>query len=435
MVAATSGPDADVTVGDEGQERPIGALLGKHVVSDGQESSWHSESSVDCEVRTDTRRCASKWFRVRQGCLSYQHRDDQTLACRVPARCTVVIQGRTTEDVNAQYEILTDTSGNDMARTKTILVPVGTAAGDGTTGSSANTGPPGVQETLRVRAQDGDGSDLDGNNAPQDREATPEQDDEGGAARRDTTGPAMMTTLTTVLQQLVTSTDRMEARMHVIETQRSTAAIGSSATSGPPETTTGRTQDTSARSEPAPATTLTATMQRGPAPTADKKAKVSMAVAADQYEEEESDDDAETTVSHTPAPAKKPECSDETGGTKMLSTDGSVAAVRRAATAQLDKELMSRDSGRATRYVATVRPCMAALRYHYTMDESCDDEMKAEEGNVASPDVPMTEEGEETPAEKTKGEVAELGMELPGEVVTAFGSAAKARSAVKRSRR
>ncbi|KAE9016935.1 hypothetical protein PF005_g8920 [Phytophthora fragariae] len=129
------------------------------------------------------------------------------------------------------------------------------------------------------------------------------------------------------------------------------------------------------------------------------------------------------------------ECSDETGGTKMLSTDGSVAAVRRAATAQLDKELMSRDSGRATRYVATVRPCMAALRYHYTMDESCDDEMKAEEGNVASPDVPMTEEGEETPAEKTKGEVAELGMELPGEVVTAFGSAAKARSAVKRSRR
>ncbi|KAE9242301.1 hypothetical protein PF002_g8811 [Phytophthora fragariae] len=154
-----------------------------------------------------------------------------------------------------------------MARTKTILVPVGTAAGDGTTGSSANTGPPGVQETLRVRAQDGDGSDLDGNNAPQDREATPEQDDEGGAARRDTTGPAMMTTLTTVLQQLVTSTDRMEARMHVIETQRSTAAIGSSATSGPPETTTGRTQDTSARSEPAPATTLTATMQRGPAPT------------------------------------------------------------------------------------------------------------------------------------------------------------------------
>ncbi|KAE9293289.1 hypothetical protein PR003_g24542 [Phytophthora rubi] len=119
----------------------------------------------------------------------------------------------------------------------------------------------------------------------------------------------------------------------------------------------------------------------------------------------------------------------------MLSTGGSVAAVRRAATAQLDKELKSRDSGRATRYVATVWPCMAALRYHYTMDESCDDKMKAEEGDVASPDVPMTEEGEETPAEKTKGKVSELGMELPGEVVTAFGSVAKVRSAVKRSRR
>ncbi|OWZ10378.1 hypothetical protein PHMEG_00016780 [Phytophthora megakarya] len=168
-------------------------------------------------------------------------------------------------------------------------------------------------------------------------------------------------------------------------------------------------------------------------------------------------------------------------GMKMSSSDGSVAAIR-AVTAHLKQELASRDSERAKRYVSTVRPAMAALRYEYrdggtrpsdegaemsvasevpttaecvtatqtaiqeqstvvvTPEEDADVVATPEEGGG---EVRLTEEGAssaetaETDISKVVDELAamELGVELTDIAMRNIGSVAKVRLAVKKSKR
>ncbi|KAE9017168.1 hypothetical protein PR002_g13466 [Phytophthora rubi] len=162
-----------------------------------------------------------------------------------------------------------------------------------------------------------------------------------------------------------------------------------------------------------------------------------------------------------------------------MMNDGSVAVVRRAVTAQLDEELAARDEGRAERYVCTVRPAMAALRYVHSADEgarrgpdggvgekamtSHSKEVAAsEEGGAVADGVPSAEEGDaptntlmmmddnvvDDGAVSKEGATArtmteaedqlvypELGTEFSDKTVTKLGSMAKVRIAVKRSKR
>jgi hypothetical protein len=59
----------------------------------------------------------------------------------------------------------------------------------------------------------------------------------------------------------------------------------------------------------------------------------------------------------------------------------------------LDEELAERDEGRAQRYVATVRPAMAALRYVRPVAVDDQQRPKTEEGGDGAGGVPKTEEG------------------------------------------
>ncbi|KAE9291035.1 hypothetical protein PF001_g19339 [Phytophthora fragariae] len=129
-------------------------------------------------------------------------------------------------------------------------------------------------------------------------------------------------------------------------------------------------------------------------------AKVNMAVAAGNDYDDESNDGEEADAPHVPPPPKKAkfaarrskaatrqvtameasgkstvaappqDATTVVDGEGKMMNDGSVAVVRRAVTAQLDEKLAARDEGRAERYVCTVRPAMAALRYVHSADES-----------------------------------------------------------------
>ncbi|KAE9346468.1 hypothetical protein PR003_g7426 [Phytophthora rubi] len=150
------------------------------------------------------------------------------------------------------------------------------------------------------------------------------------------------------------------------------------------------------------------------------------------------------------------------GGEGKMMNDGSVAVVRRAVTAQLDEELAARDEGRAERYVCTVRPAMAALRYVHSTDESAkrgpgggvsekamttdalahsEEVAASEEGGDVADGVPSAEEGDaptNTPMMMDDNVVDDGVVPKEGataRTVTKLGSMAKVRMAVKRSKR
>ncbi|GMF30055.1 unnamed protein product [Phytophthora fragariaefolia] len=175
-----------------------------------------------------------------------------------------------------------------------------------------------------------------------------------------------------------------------------------------------------------------------------------------------------------------------TDSTKAVPKDGSVAAVRKAVAAQLDDELAARESGRAERYVSTVRPAMATLRYVHQIDKDGDDDRvsgavtdhsaeettknaatamatankntataqktvpantdevpTSEEGGEAMGGIRVTEEGATVSTETaetdgtTEAEPSplKLGMELTDEAMVKLGSVAAVLMVVKRSRR
>ncbi|GMF57124.1 unnamed protein product [Phytophthora fragariaefolia] len=125
--------------------------------------------------------------------------------------------------------------------------------------------------------------------------------------------------------------------------------------------------------------------------------------------------------------------------------DGSVTAVRKAVAAQLNDELAARESGRAERYVSTVRPVMVTLRYVHQIDKDDDDDRvpTSEEGGEAMGGIRVTEEGATVRMETretdgtTEAEPSplKLGMELTDEAMVKLGNVAAVRMAVKRSRR
>ncbi|KAG6611634.1 Gag-pol fusion protein [Phytophthora cinnamomi] len=149
---------------------------------------------------------------------------------------------------------------------------------------------------------------------------------------------------------------------------------------------------------------------------------------------------------------------------QVKSNDGSVAAIRRAVAAHLNEELAVRDGERAERYISTVRPAMATLRYVHKVDEDDDDQggddtpgCKTTETTAVTTSaatttkialvhvngVALSEEGDTAVgAMATKDDVTtmesstlELGMELNDEVVTKLGSVAMVRMTIKRSKR
>ncbi|ETM39777.1 hypothetical protein L914_14103, partial [Phytophthora nicotianae] len=79
---------------------------------------------------------------------------------------------------------------------------------------------------------------------------------------------------------------------------------------------------------------------------------------------------------------------------RTVRTDGSIAAVQTTIGAQLDSELGARDEQRAARYVSTVRPAMAALRYGRNRKEERQSEVRStEEGGSRMTDERQAEEG------------------------------------------
>ncbi|KAE8985612.1 hypothetical protein PR003_g25877 [Phytophthora rubi] len=175
--------------------------------------------------------------------------------------------------------------------------------------------------------------------------------------------------------------------------------------------------------------------------------------------------------------------------TNAVPKDGSVAAVRKAVAAQLNDELAARESERAERYVSTVRPAMATLRYVHQMDNDDGDDRAgdavakhsaeettvmteneetvmtaadrdtattqvavpadpdevsaSEEGGETMDDACVAEEGATVATETTEVEGTteaepsslELGMELTNEAMVELGSVAAVRMAGKRSKR
>ncbi|KAE8956206.1 hypothetical protein PR003_g31962, partial [Phytophthora rubi] len=81
----------------------------------------------------------------------------------------------------------------------------------------------------------------------------------------------------------------------------------------------------------------------------------------------------------------------QSGGSAVV-RDGDAATVEAAASVYLDDELAGRDEERAQRYVATVRPAMAALRY--VRPSSADNEQPRQDGEQRQ----KTEEGGSLPA-------------------------------------
>ncbi|ETL86613.1 hypothetical protein L917_13978, partial [Phytophthora nicotianae] len=79
---------------------------------------------------------------------------------------------------------------------------------------------------------------------------------------------------------------------------------------------------------------------------------------------------------------------------RTVRTDGSIAAVQTTIGAQLDSDLGARDEQRAARYVSTVRPAMAALRYGRKRKEERQSEVRStEEGGSRMTDERQAEEG------------------------------------------
>ncbi|GMF27791.1 unnamed protein product [Phytophthora fragariaefolia] len=142
-------------------------------------------------------------------------------------------------------------------------------------------------------------------------------------------------------------------------------------------------------------------------------------------------------------------------------SDESVAAIRRAIAVRVDEELIAHDTGRAERYVSTVRPAMTAQRYvdahvddgrnaqgggdvvECKMTEelatatsttperattTCEGVSTSEEGDIVTSLATVTEDDAETSA-------MELGTELTDEAVMELGSIAKVRLAMRRARR
>ncbi|KAE8983282.1 hypothetical protein PF005_g23143 [Phytophthora fragariae] len=131
--------------------------------------------------------------------------------------------------------------------------------------------------------------------------------------------------------------------------------------------------------------------------------------------------------------------------------DGSFPAAVAAAGARMDEELTEKDDGRARRYVATVGPAMAALRFvRADRKESATEEggatsthdvSAAEEGGGmadSETDVPESDTGGAkvvTPSGRLDPAPIRLGEELSDEQLHAFGIMAKVRSAVKQAKR
>ncbi|POM73499.1 LOW QUALITY PROTEIN: Gag-pol fusion protein [Phytophthora palmivora] len=146
--------------------------------------------------------------------------------------------------------------------------------------------------------------------------------------------------------------------------------------------------------------------------------------------------------------------------TSTLPRDGSTAAVKSAVSTKLDDELRTRDDGRAWRYVNTVRPAMAALRYVYSSDVQdedgrCGNEARSflsakptrptvkgneirwsEESGEQTTGISPTEEGDGTVnnAVTVEGVTTTLGSELTDKVAAELGSIAEMRTAIKQSR-
>ncbi|GMF51199.1 unnamed protein product [Phytophthora fragariaefolia] len=198
----------------------------------------------------------------------------------------------------------------------------------------------------------------------------------------------------------------------------------------------------------------------------DKKARVNMAVVGEDAYDRESEDDQAAEAPYTPPPAKKPKPTDQ--------QDVTMAVVRLAVTAHMNGELAVRDEERAERYVSTVRPAMAALRYvHRLNDNDVGDHGDDRVAGRAAPrhittrttaqtnttmsvtehpeQVSASEEGDEVAGddELTTGEGAttmdgttitessptDIGMELTDEKMMELCNVARVRMAVKRSKR
>ncbi|GMF33950.1 unnamed protein product [Phytophthora fragariaefolia] len=273
-------------------------------------------------------------------------------------------------------------------------------------------------------------------------------------------------------------------------------------------------------------TTVPPTVRRTTAAKTDKKARVNMAVVGEDAYDKESEDDRAAGAPYTPPPAKKPKptvrrseaatrqakgastsrvtteatsSSQRFSGAKCyacnrlghmarespddearvrneeyLAKHVKMAVVRLAVTAHMNGELAVRDEERAERYVSTVRPAMAALRYvHKLNDNDVGDHGDDRVAGRAAPQhtttrttaqtnttmsvtehpeqVSASEEGDEVAGddELTTGEGAttmdgtttteysptDICMELTDEKMMELGTVARVRMAVKRSKR
>ncbi|KAE8875450.1 hypothetical protein PF003_g40428 [Phytophthora fragariae] len=177
---------------------------------------------------------------------------------------------------------------------------------------------------------------------------------------------------------------------------------------------------------------------------------------------------------------------DVTDSTKAVPKNGSVVAVREAVAAQLNDEVAAREGERAERYVSTVRPAMATLRYVHQMGNDGGDDRASgavtnnsveektvmtknavtaadkstataqktfsadtdevpisEEGGGVMGDTRVIEEGATVVMETTETDGTteaepspiELGMELMNETLVKLGSVAAVRMVGKRSKR
>ncbi|KAG3099981.1 hypothetical protein PI125_g14876 [Phytophthora idaei] len=101
--------------------------------------------------------------------------------------------------------------------------------------------------------------------------------------------------------------------------------------------------------------------------------------------------------------------------------------------------MAGRDDGRPRRYVTTVRPATATLRYKppetsgngWRRSRS----KEGESGAVASCGASSTEEGADSETAETSEEVVQLGNELNVNMSASLGSTAKVRAAAKRSKK
>ncbi|KAG3144776.1 hypothetical protein PI126_g14004 [Phytophthora idaei] len=116
----------------------------------------------------------------------------------------------------------------------------------------------------------------------------------------------------------------------------------------------------------------------------------------------------------------------EEGGNKTRKTEETRDNDVRA---QLEKEMAGRDDGRPRRYVTTVRPATATLRYKppetsgngWRRSRS----KEGESGAVASCGASSTEEGADSETAETSEEVVQLGNELNVNMSASLGSTAK----------